>query len=80
MTIVRTQIQLTEAQAQALHRRASERGTSVAHLIREAVDASLAADRASDTRQRALQTVGRFRSGLNDVSAEHDRYLAEDFR
>lgn len=78
--MVRTQIQLTEEQARALHRKASEQATSVAHLIREAVDASLAADRVAGDRQRALQAVGRFRSGLNDVSADHDRYLAEDFR
>lgn len=78
--MVRTQVQLTEAQARALHRKASEQATSVARLIREAVDASLAADRVADDRQRALEVIGRFRSGLKDVSAEHDRYLTEDFR
>lgn len=78
--MVRTQIQLTEEQARALHRKASERETSVAQLIREAIDASLAAEDTADARQRALQAVGRYRSGRSDVGAEHDRYLAEDFR
>ena len=30
-----------------------------------------------EKRQRALDVAGRFSSGLNDVAAEHDRYLAE---
>ena len=29
-------------------------------------------------RQRALAVAGQFRSGRSDISAEHDRYLAED--
>ncbi len=78
--MVRTQIQLTEEQARALHRKAADQATSVARLIRDAVDASLAVDGVAHDRQRALGVIGRFRSGLKDVSAEHDRYLTEDFR
>lgn len=78
--MVRTQIQLTEEQARALHEKASREATSVAKLIRDAVDASLVAERVAGDRRRALEVVGRFRSGATDVSTEHDRYLAEDFR
>ena len=78
--MVRTQIQLTEEQARALHRKAAERGSSIALLIREAIDAALAHDDAQDRRRRALAAVGRFRSGHRDVSVDHDHYLAEDFR
>ncbi|MBO0686338.1 MAG: ribbon-helix-helix protein, CopG family [Candidatus Dormibacteraeota bacterium] len=78
--MVRTQIQLTEEQVRVLHQKASERETSVAQLIREAIDASLAADDETERRRRALEVVGRFDSGLDDVGEEHDRYLADDFR
>lgn len=78
--LVRTQIQLTEAQAAELRRLAAEQGTSVAELVREAVEALLA-NRTKPTRhelkQRALAAVGRYRSGLSDVAVQHDRYLNE---
>lgn len=78
--MVRTQIQLTEEQARVLHQRAAQRGTSMALLIREAIDAAIAQDEERERRRRALEVIGRFPSGLHDVSVNHDRYLAEDFR
>jgi 16S rRNA U516 pseudouridylate synthase RsuA-like enzyme len=77
--MIRTQIQLTEEQARELKRIAAERGISVAALIREAVEKAVAVDDGPARRRRALAAVGRFGSGRKDVSAEHDRYLADDF-
>jgi hypothetical protein len=82
--MVRTQIQLTEKESAALKDAARRSGLSVAELIRQCVDRFLAeagregppvADRLS-----ALQVVGRFRSGLSDVSARHDDYLVEAYQ
>jgi predicted DNA-binding protein len=76
----RTQISLTAEQAQRLRRIAAERGISMAHLIREAVDA-YAVDSSSDRDERvrrAQAVAGRFRSGRSDISERHDDYLAED--
>ena len=52
----------------------------MASLIRDAVERVYPepSDRA-DPWGRALQSVGRFRSGRTDVSAEHDRDLADAF-
>jgi len=55
----------------------TERGRSVALL--SPVAAGELAENQKDLRQRALQLSGRFRSGLTDLSAEHDRYLADAF-
>lgn len=77
--MIRTQIQLTEDQARELKRIAAERGISLSALIREAIERTVAADDGPARRQRAHATVGKFRSGRTDVSAEHDRYLSEDF-
>jgi predicted DNA-binding protein len=77
--MIRTQIQLTEEQARRLKAIAAARGVSVSALIREAVEKAVAVDDGPARRQRALAAVGRFRSGRSDVSAEHDRYLADDF-
>lgn len=77
--MVRTQIQVTEEQAERLRRLAAERDTSMAALIRDAVDAlALGAD-PDERRRRALAVVGGFASGTSDTSAAHDRYLAESY-
>lgn len=79
--MIRTQIQLTEEQVQALKALAAEQRVSVAELIRRSVDRLTAsADLGQETRrQRALAVAGRFRSGCPDLSAEHDEYLAEAY-
>lgn len=76
----RTQISLTQGQMQRLRHAATQRGVSMAHLIREAVDAYVpdaAADREPRV-QRALAAAGRFHSGVSDLSEQHDEYLTED--
>lgn len=77
--MVRTQVQLTEEQARRLRALAREEGVSLAEMVRRAVEGYLQekenggfAERA----ERALAAVGRFASGLRDVSQEHDHYLA----
>ena len=76
--MVRTQIQLTEEQSILLKRVATERGVSMAQIIREAIDRHLGVPDRLTRRQRAVEAIGGFRSGRSDVSAEHDRYLAAD--
>ena len=76
----RTQISLTTQQMQRLRRASARRGVSMAHLIREAVEAYVPDDeRARATMiERALAAAGRYRSGASDVAERHDDYLAED--
>jgi 16S rRNA U516 pseudouridylate synthase RsuA-like enzyme len=80
--MVRTQIQLTEKQAKAIKKMASAQGVSVAELIRRAVDNIVNSSTTADTeerKRRALDIVGKFRSGKKDVSKEHDAHLAEAY-
>ena len=81
--MVRTQIQLTEQQAQALKKRAAEENRSMADLIRSSVDEYLTRE-SPQSRQarykRALSVVGKFRSGKNDIATNHDKYLADAYR
>jgi len=83
MLMVRSQIQLTESQQDALRQLSASSGRSIAELVRESVD-QLLAMRSQPTRQerreRALRVAGAFASGSADGSAEHDRYLAEAFK
>jgi len=77
----RTQISLEPEQADRLRRLARERGVSMAHLIREAVDRTYGGPLALPTRaelwERAWSAVGCGHSGLGDVSERHDDYLDE---
>ena len=80
--MVRTQIQLTEAQAKAVKRAAMEEGTSVAEVIRRAVERMAEARpkmSAQERVRRAIEIAGKFRSGKKDVSRKHDEYLAEAY-
>jgi hypothetical protein len=82
VAVLRTQIQLTEEQARALKDLAHREGKSVAELTRQAVDywlQKVGSVSAEERRQRALAVVGRFHSGLSDISERHDDYLAEAY-
>jgi hypothetical protein len=81
--MIRTQIQLTKEQAKAIKRVAAAQGESLAAVVRRAIDMMLKAAPAEDPedqRKRALEIVGKFRSGRSDVSTRHDSHLEEAFR
>ena len=77
--MIRTQVQLTEAQARALKALAA-RQSSVAELIRQSVDHLIRQSGGVDVaerRRRAIAAAGRFRSGRPDIGVRHDDYLEE---
>jgi hypothetical protein len=73
----RVQVQFTDEQVAHLEARAAALGDSIAAVVRAAVDVQ----RASDDRRRridaALSVMGKYRSGVADVSERHDEYFAE---
>ncbi|OGP54628.1 MAG: CopG family transcriptional regulator [Deltaproteobacteria bacterium RBG_13_52_11] len=80
--MVRTQIQLTDEQARAIKRIASAKGVSVAEVIRRAVEGVIKSSPKADMaerQKRALDIVGRFKSGKRDVSKRHDAYLTDAY-
>jgi hypothetical protein len=80
--MIRTQVQLTDEQAEALRRRSKREQVSVAELVRRAIDAFTRGEPPGDRelRDRALGAAGRFASGVSDTSSRHDEALAEAFR
>ena len=78
--MVRTQIRLTEEQVKALRKIAMTSRLTVAELIRRAVDTMIKSNTTVDPDERlrrALEIVGKFRSGKRDISRKHDAYLAD---
>lgn len=80
--MIRTQIQLTEEQMEALRRRSQRENVSVAELVRQAIDAFACAEPPSrrEIRDLAIRVAGRFASGLRDTSNRHDEVLADAFQ
>jgi len=80
--MVRTQVQLREEQMEILREWATERRVSIAELIRQSVDMLIRSSGGigeAEKRRRAIAAAGSFRSGLSDVSVNHDRYLVEAY-
>jgi hypothetical protein len=71
----RMQIQLTEEQVEALRERGRAAHQPIAAVIREAVDALIAAGQRSMRHERAVAAIGGFHSGLGDLAERHDDYL-----
>jgi predicted component of type VI protein secretion system len=81
--VVRTQILLTELQAQELRKLAAAERRSMADIVRDGVDALLESRRGGSRDQakaRALSAVGRFRSGVSDLGVSHDDHLADTWQ
>ena len=77
--MVRTQIQLTETQARTIKKVARDQGTSIAEIIRRAVENMVQASPRVSSQERvrrAVEIVGKFGSGKRNVSQKHDKYLA----
>ena len=80
--MVRTQIQLTDAQAQALKALGAAEGKSMAELIRDGVEALLRSRGTVDReaiKSRSIAALGRFKSGKRDLGSNHDAHLTDAF-
>jgi len=86
--MIRTMIQLTEEQLEALKALAKKRKTSVAKLVRESVAQYMTTSASEATREKkrrraleALEMIEKagFRDveGKTDVARNHDKYLEE---
>lgn len=72
-------ISLSESQQRKLSRVAAARRVSMAATIRSAIDElpDVVDPEREELVRRALEVVGKYRSGFSDVSVNHDEYLAE---
>jgi hypothetical protein len=78
--MIRTQISMTEEQADALRRLAALRRVSQAALLRDALDELLGNEVRLRRIERARAACGAFRSDLGPVSgADHDALLDDAF-
>ena len=79
----RTQIQLTEEQAEVLQKLARLKKLSIAEIIRRGINLylqMLGTVTPDEWGKRAIAATGRFHSGVSDLSTKHDKYLLEDYK
>jgi hypothetical protein len=80
--VIRTQIQLTEEQSEALKQISSKEGRSVAELVRSGVDQvirSYGVVSSEELRRRALSVVGKFNIKDENLAVDHDLYASEAY-
>lgn len=80
--MVRTQVQLTQAQVRKIKKAAMDQGTAAAEIIRRAVENMVQSSPKMTLQERfrrAMEIVGKFRSGKKNISRNHDKYLAEAY-
>lgn len=80
--MVRTQIQMTDEQVKDLKRMAKKQGISFAEIMRRSADRTRRegyAPSREELWERFKGAIGCGDSGLHDVAARHDDYLAEAY-
>ena len=79
--MVRTQIQLSEAEHRRLKRWAGKLGISMAEAVRRCVSERLSREEQAPTWEQrvreALSVMGKYRDTGAGVAEEHDSYLAD---
>lgn len=77
----RTQIQLTDSQYSLVKEISKKKDVSMSEVIRESVESlglALLLDSKEDKYERAINSIGRFKSSNKDLSINHDKYLSRD--
>ncbi|MCP4655525.1 MAG: CopG family transcriptional regulator [bacterium] len=81
--MVRTQVELTDEQSEALASLAAREHVSLGEMVHRAVDLLIQTQhepKRPDVRRRAIAAAGRYASDRHDVSEAHDQYLAQAYR
>ena len=73
--MIRSQIQFTEDAYKKLKERSKSSGKSISELVRRSLDQTLDQQEMEKRWTRALQSAGRFKSGLNDLAEKHDEHM-----
>ena len=73
--MIRTQIQLEEADYERLKREARRHSCSVSAFVRKSVKQKLSESEATAAGGSVMELAGKYRSGLDDLAKNHDTYL-----
>jgi CRISPR/Cas system-associated protein Csm6 len=75
--MIRTQIQFEQKTYETLKTKSQATGKSISELVRRSLDRSIAEQEIDQKWVRALSSMGKFSSGLNNLAEKHDDHLAD---
>ena len=75
--MIRTQIQFEKKTYEALKTKSNETGKSISEIVRRSLDRSIAEQEIDQKWVRALSSIGKFSSGLNNLAEKHDDHLGD---
>lgn len=75
--MIRTQIQFEKKTYEALKTKSNETGKSISEIVRRSLDRFIAAQEIDQKWARALNSIGKFSTGLNNLAENHDDDLGD---
>jgi len=73
--MIRTQIQFQEETYETLKTKSKETGKSISEIVRRSLDQTIESQGCDQKWARALSSLGKFTSGLNNLAEKHDEHL-----
>ena len=75
--MIRTQIQFEKKTYESLKTKSKETGKSISEIVRRSLDQTIESQGCDQKWARALQSMGKFSSGLNNLAEKHDEHLGD---
>ena len=73
--MVRTQIQFQKKTYESLKTKSKETGKSISEIVRRSLDQTIESQECDQKWARALNSLGKFASGLDNLAEKHDEHL-----
>ena len=75
--MIRIQIQFAQKTYEALKTKSNETGKSISEIVRRSLDQTIESEETDQKWARALSSMGKFSSGLNNLAEKHDDHLGD---
>ena len=75
--MIRTQIQLERQTYEKLKAKSKGSGKSISEIVRQSLDQTIESEETDQKWARALNSMGKFSSGLNNLAEKHDDHLGD---
>jgi len=75
--MIRTQIQFQKNTYESLKTKSKETGKSISEIVRRSLDQTIESQGCDQKWTRALSSMGKFSSGLNNLAEKHDDHLGD---
>ena len=75
--MIRTQIQLETQTYEKLKAKSKGSGKSISEIVRQSLDQTIESQECDQKWSRALNSLGKFSSGLDSLAEKHDEHMGD---